>query len=109
MSDYLGGRRASENGADFDLVCYVGDGANDFCPMLGLREGDLAFARRGKEDSGRGYSIGKVLERRAQEGLHLKAERVDWTHGGEIVDRIREKLKELEERMLKCCSTSPNN
>ncbi|PPQ99433.1 hypothetical protein CVT24_005240 [Panaeolus cyanescens] len=29
----------------FDLICYVGDGTNDFCPILRLRSTDIVFCR----------------------------------------------------------------
>lgn len=35
-----GGRNA------FDRIIYVGDGGNDFCPVLRLKEGDLALVRK---------------------------------------------------------------
>lgn len=35
-----GGRSA------YDRIVYVGDGGNDFCPVLRLRESDLAFVRK---------------------------------------------------------------
>ena len=28
----------ARNGQDFDRVVYVGDGSNDFCPILRMRE-----------------------------------------------------------------------
>ena len=31
---------------DYTRVVYVGDGANDFCPVEQLREQDVAFVRR---------------------------------------------------------------
>jgi len=31
----------------FDQIVYVGDGSNDFCPILRLEEGDYVFVRRG--------------------------------------------------------------
>jgi len=33
----------------FDKVIYVGDGGNDFCPILRLRSQDLVLARKGRE------------------------------------------------------------
>jgi len=32
----------------YDLMAYVGDGENDFCPILRLRSGDIAFVRKGR-------------------------------------------------------------
>ncbi|KZO93073.1 hypothetical protein CALVIDRAFT_519343 [Calocera viscosa TUFC12733] len=36
----------ARHGKAFDRMVYVGDGANDFCPILRLREQDLALVRR---------------------------------------------------------------
>jgi len=31
----------------YDVVAFVGDGENDFCPTVRLRESDMVFPRRG--------------------------------------------------------------
>ncbi|KAH8828568.1 phosphatase phospho-type [Flagelloscypha sp. PMI_526] len=36
----------SRHGAQFDKVIYVGDGSNDFCPVLRLRSEDLVLCRQ---------------------------------------------------------------
>ena len=33
------------HGQDFDRIIYVGDGSNDFCPILRLRDQDTVFCR----------------------------------------------------------------
>ncbi|KAK8853277.1 hypothetical protein IAR55_003981 [Kwoniella newhampshirensis] len=46
LDDYL----AEQGGKDsFDKIVYVGDGENDFCPLLRMRKGDLACVRKGLE------------------------------------------------------------
>lgn len=46
LDEYL----AAHGGKDsFDKICYVGDGGNDFCPLLRMRKGDIAFVRQGFE------------------------------------------------------------
>ncbi|XP_069884396.1 phosphoethanolamine/phosphocholine phosphatase isoform X4 [Dipodomys merriami] len=45
LSDYL--RERARDGVHFERLFYVGDGANDFCPMGLLAGGDVAFPRRG--------------------------------------------------------------
>jgi len=46
LDEYL----AAHDGKDsFDKICYVGDGGNDFCPLLRMRQGDIAFVRQGME------------------------------------------------------------
>ncbi|MBZ3877912.1 Phosphoethanolamine/phosphocholine phosphatase [Sciurus carolinensis] len=42
--DYL--RERAHDGVHFQRLFYVGDGANDFCPMGLLAGGDVAFPRR---------------------------------------------------------------
>jgi pyridoxal phosphate phosphatase PHOSPHO2 len=46
LDEYL----AAHGGKDsFDRICYVGDGGNDFCPLLRMRKEDIAFVRQGFE------------------------------------------------------------
>ena len=41
---------ASNGGKDsWDKIVYVGDGGNDFCPLLRMRRGDWALVRKGFE------------------------------------------------------------
>lgn len=41
---------AQNGGKDgFDKIVYVGDGGNDFCPLLRMRKGDLACVRKNME------------------------------------------------------------
>ncbi|KAJ3519774.1 hypothetical protein NMY22_g13045 [Coprinellus aureogranulatus] len=35
----------SRNGQEYDRIVYVGDGSNDFCPILRMREQDLVLCR----------------------------------------------------------------
>lgn len=51
--------------SSFDKIVYVGDGGNDFCPLLRMREGDLALVRKGFELDER------VREEGAREGLKV--------------------------------------
>nr|XP_018902478.1 PREDICTED: pyridoxal phosphate phosphatase PHOSPHO2-like [Bemisia tabaci] len=37
----------SDKGVSFDVIAFVGDGKNDLCPSLRLKEKDLIFAREG--------------------------------------------------------------
>ncbi len=76
-----------EKNASFAFLGYVGDGSNDFCPMLRLKESDLAFAR-----SGENFAIASVIRQRAKEGLTLKAQVVWWNDGRDILTAIRERL-----------------
>ncbi|KAE8539463.1 hypothetical protein D1P53_004564 [Cryptococcus gattii VGV] len=41
---------AANGGKDaFKKIVYIGDGGNDFCPLLRMRQGDLALVRKGLE------------------------------------------------------------
>jgi pyridoxal phosphate phosphatase PHOSPHO2 len=63
-------------GTDYDRIIYVGDGSNDFCPVLRLRRQDMALCRR--------Y---RGLERRiAREGerLGLKCQLRYWVGAWEV-------------------------
>lgn len=40
--------------AQFERVCYFGDGTNDYCPALLLRKEDILFVRKG-------YSLEKIV------------------------------------------------
>jgi pyridoxal phosphate phosphatase PHOSPHO2 len=46
LDTYLAGHGGKDS---FDRISYVGDGGNDFCPLLRMREGDIAFVRQGFE------------------------------------------------------------
>lgn len=57
----------------WDKVVYVGDGGNDFCPLLRLRSQDLALVRRGK-----------ALEERVKKEGGLACEVKYWSMADEI-------------------------
>ncbi|XP_015108825.1 probable phosphatase phospho2 [Diachasma alloeum] len=74
--------RASQ-GIIFQRVAYVGDGKNDFCPMLKLSKNDLAFPRKD-------YAIMKYLSN--PEEPSLKAEILPWSDGNDIWREIRARM-----------------
>ncbi|KDQ57794.1 hypothetical protein JAAARDRAFT_178264 [Jaapia argillacea MUCL 33604] len=49
------------NSADYDRIIYVGDGSNDFCPVLRLREQDMVLCRRYRGLEGRIHRDGNKL------------------------------------------------
>jgi len=64
----------------YDVVAYVGDGGNDFCPTLRLRATDLVFPRRC-------FS----LEKRIAGGHDQVAARVTcWDTGFDIINVLEE-------------------
>ena len=69
-------------GITYDLIAYVGDGANDFCPTLRLRQTDIVFPRR---------NFG--LEKHITEGRDKVAARVQpWDTGFDIMNTLKEVL-----------------
>jgi len=70
------------SGVKYDVVAYVGDGANDFCPTLRLRETDIVFPRRG-------YSLEKYI---AEGRDKVTATVRPWDTGLDIVSALKEVL-----------------
>ena len=79
-------RALETEGSEVVTVGYAGDGANDLCPMMSLRAGDLIFPRADKP-------IIRLLEE--NEG-GVKAGKHVWTSGEEILavwrDHVRSKI-----------------
>jgi len=48
-------------GVEFDRIAYVGDGSNDFCPILRLRSQDMIFCRTGRGLQKRIHAEGEQL------------------------------------------------
>jgi len=70
----------------YDLVAYVGDGGNDFCPTLRLQHTDLVFPRRC-------FS----LESRIAKGRDKVAARVAcWDTGFDIMNVLKEVVTKVE-------------
>jgi len=83
--------RASQN-VDFTHVAYIGDGQNDFCPSLRLRESDFVFPRHG-------YSLVKYIEKMKEKGLHIKANVHFWNSGLEILDVLHQNIPYLRNEL----------
>ncbi|XP_026854419.2 pyridoxal phosphate phosphatase PHOSPHO2 [Electrophorus electricus] len=65
----------------YQAICYVGDGANDLCPIKILKQGDIAMPRRG-------YSLEKLVSKTKTENNTLKARIVPWSSGMEILEEL---------------------
>jgi pyridoxal phosphate phosphatase PHOSPHO2 len=64
--DELDAYLVANGGKDsFDKIVYVGDGGNDFCPLLRMRQGDTGYVRKGFELDER------VKEEGEKEGLKV--------------------------------------
>lgn len=78
----------SKKGVTYERVCMIGDGHNDFCPCLTLRNGDFAFPRKG-------YSLIKLLrelnDRQSADGENekCKATVVPWDSALEMLDVLK--------------------
>lgn len=76
LDEYVAQQGGSEGKAAYMRIVYVGDGGNDFCPLLRLRKGDLALVRKGFELEGRVAREGKARG--------LKCDVKYWTQAWEI-------------------------
>ena len=61
---------------DITSVIYVGDGSNDLCPVLNLKENDIACPREG-------YSLSKKLTK-----IEARCSIMTWSDASKIVDCI---------------------
>ena len=84
LREYL--LKSKADGLPYDRVAVVGDGFNDFCPCLDLRQNDMIFPRKG-------YRLMKLIEQcskdepdgSAASGLNgLKATVIPWDTAHEI-------------------------
>ncbi|KAM4824385.1 phosphoethanolamine/phosphocholine phosphatase isoform X1 [Urocitellus parryii] len=85
LSDYL--RERAHDGVHFERLFYVGDGANDFCPMGLLAGGDVAFPRRG-------YPMHRLIqEAQKAEPSSFRASVVPWETATEVRLHLQQVLK----------------
>jgi len=82
LTEYLGGFAT-----EYSQVVYVGDGSNDFCPILRLRSQDLALVRRNRELAAR-------LERGGKS--ELKCQVHYWTGAWEV-EEVFQAIGDLRE------------
>lgn len=79
MEEFL--KAQEEKNIIYDQVLYVGDGKNDFCPVLKLKEKDIACARVG-------YPLEAVLKKNEKDHVHQKvlARVCYWKVGDDIMN-----------------------
>lgn len=77
-------KQREKDGVVFQKIGYVGDGSNDFCPMLRLSNRDLAFPRLD-------YPIMKKLKNN-HDNFIMKAEIIPWTSGNDIWQEINSRI-----------------
>ena len=81
--------KRSLEGVCFKKIAYVGDGRNDFCPILRLSENDVAFPRLG-------YSLVKILNENNMEPTRkTKADIVPWKTGLDILEDLKKRIENL--------------
>ncbi len=70
-----------------DLIVFIGDGHNDFCPCLHLEGDHFALVRKGK-------SLEKYIARDGErvEGPQMKAKVLKWGDGKEMLQCFEEAL-----------------
>lgn len=84
LKDYI------DSNPEFEFVAYVGDGSNDFCPMLSLTSNDLAFPRSGQTSE---YGITREIRRRKKQGLELKCKVREWCDGHDVLKIMRDEVQ----------------
>nr|XP_044989311.1 phosphoethanolamine/phosphocholine phosphatase-like [Jaculus jaculus] len=90
LSDYL--RERARDGVHFERLFYVGDGANDFCPMGLLAAADVAFPRRG-------YPIHCLIqEAQKAEPCSSRAHVVPWESAVDVRLHLQQVLKTCREQ-----------
>ena len=80
LMDYV--QEQKNNNVFYKMVCFIGDGGNDFCPSVQLKTNDLIFARRG-------YSLDKRIAAHFQSGETIDARVALWDSGMEILRIIQ--------------------
>uniref|UniRef100_A0A2K6MJJ7 Phosphoethanolamine/phosphocholine phosphatase 1 n=1 Tax=Rhinopithecus bieti TaxID=61621 RepID=A0A2K6MJJ7_RHIBE len=77
----------AHDGVHFERLFYVGDGANDFCPMGLLAGGDVAFPRRG-------YPMHRLIqEAQKAEPSSFRASVVPWETAADVRLHLQQVLK----------------
>ncbi|XP_071515740.1 pyridoxal phosphate phosphatase PHOSPHO2-like isoform X2 [Panulirus ornatus] len=66
----------------FSTIAYVGDGTNDFCPSLRLKECDIVFPRCG-------YSLVDFIPKmESEKGVKIEADVCQWDTGKDILEHL---------------------
>lgn len=73
--------RYAISGSSYNKVFYIGDGRNDYCPIIKLRSEDVGCAR-----------VGYKLENMLAQSNDIKAETILWEDGIDLLEKIKQKL-----------------
>lgn len=90
LDDFIKSQRS--NGVVYKQVMFIGDGANDFCPMLRLNVGDSAFCRQGFQCA---RIINMVLQGQPYKNqtYNFKADIFKWINGFDILKVVTTSAK----------------
>lgn len=81
LDDYISKR--SLEGIKFKRIIYIGDGKNDFCPILRLSEKDVACPRIG-------YTLVNILKKTNEDkSQQVKAKVIPWETGNDILENLK--------------------
>lgn len=87
LETYINKRQ--EEGEQFDAVAYVGDGQNDFCPALKLKESDFVFPRSG-------FPLERLINSPPKDNLYegkkVKSKVFPWVSALEIKDILKKSV-----------------
>ncbi|XP_034944198.1 pyridoxal phosphate phosphatase PHOSPHO2-like [Chelonus insularis] len=78
-------KEKADAGVKYNMVAYVGDGRNDYCPMLKLSPNDIAFPRQDNY-------IMKMINDYKNSNESIKAKIIPWKDGNDIWQALRGNL-----------------
>ncbi|XP_067634639.1 probable phosphatase phospho2 [Eurosta solidaginis] len=82
MEHFVAKRNLRDN-THYECIIYVGDGHNDLCPVLKLREGDIACPRQD-------FALDKKITAHRHK-MDLRADIVVWKNGFELLKQLAER------------------
>ena len=80
LDEYL--QACALQGLSYKVVCYIGDGDNDFCPCTHLRSSDYVFPRRG-------FPLYSRLNAAEDTANVVTAHIVAWDDGHDILNQLK--------------------
>ncbi|XP_018326871.1 pyridoxal phosphate phosphatase PHOSPHO2-like isoform X2 [Agrilus planipennis] len=91
MENFIASQK--EEGINYGPVVYIGDGSNDFCPIVRLSEEDIGCVRKFHkcQDLIKTAKEGKPIEKTG-ETYKIRARILEWTTGYDILDFIRKEF-----------------
>lgn len=79
-------KRQMSDSVIYENIIYVGDGTNDICPVIRLREKDLGCARKG-------FSMMRILEKNKRTKLSAKSKIIFWENGFDLAEQLQSILQ----------------